>query len=116
MAKTPWDPKLEKNHKWPRFIPWPLETTRSHHLSSKEGFPSSSGEDFSFLNAPTTQGSRSGAYMVIPNQVPNPSSSSKEDFSAMQSANSLEATRRPFKDRNHLAQQELGCQSLSGLF
>ncbi|MBW0469937.1 hypothetical protein O181_009652 [Austropuccinia psidii MF-1] len=58
--KARWVP----NHKWPQFSPWPLATTRGHQLSSKQGFPSSSGEDFSFLNAPRTQGSRSGAYIV----------------------------------------------------
>ncbi|MBW0516914.1 hypothetical protein O181_056629 [Austropuccinia psidii MF-1] len=48
----------------PLFRPWPLETRRGHQLSSKRGFPSSSVEDFSFLNAPCTPGSRSGSYMV----------------------------------------------------
>ncbi|MBW0509497.1 hypothetical protein O181_049212 [Austropuccinia psidii MF-1] len=49
---------------------------------------------------------------VIPNQVPSPSTLSKEDFSAIQSGNSLAATRIPFKDPNHLALQMLGFQSL----
>ncbi|MBW0586763.1 hypothetical protein O181_126478 [Austropuccinia psidii MF-1] len=52
MAKPPCDPKLAKNHKWPQFSPWPLETTRGHQLSSNQGFSSSSGDEFSFLNAP----------------------------------------------------------------
>ncbi|MBW0505902.1 hypothetical protein O181_045617 [Austropuccinia psidii MF-1] len=47
---------------------------------------------------------------------PNPLPILKEDFSAIQSGNSLAATRRPFKDPNHLALQELGCQFSSGLF
>ncbi|MBW0568804.1 hypothetical protein O181_108519 [Austropuccinia psidii MF-1] len=51
----------------------------------------------------------SGPNYVIPNQVPNPSPSSKEEFSDIQSGNSLAANRRPFKDPNHLALQELGC-------
>ncbi|MBW0588296.1 hypothetical protein O181_128011 [Austropuccinia psidii MF-1] len=51
-----------------------------------------------------------------PNPVSNPSPSLKEDFSAIQSGNSLAATRRPFEDPNHLALQELGCQFSSGLF
>ncbi|MBW0481592.1 hypothetical protein O181_021307 [Austropuccinia psidii MF-1] len=58
----------------------------------------------------------SGPNYLIPNQVPNPSPSSKKDFSAIQSGNSLAATRRPFKDPNHLALQELGCQFSPGLF
>ncbi|MBW0536059.1 hypothetical protein O181_075774 [Austropuccinia psidii MF-1] len=45
----------------------------------------------------------SGPNHVIPNEVPNPSPSLKEDFSAFQSGNSLAATRRPFEDPNHLA-------------
>ncbi|MBW0528048.1 hypothetical protein O181_067763 [Austropuccinia psidii MF-1] len=51
-----------------------------------------------------------------PNTVANPSPSLKEDFPAIQSGNSLAATRRPFEDPNHLALQELGCQLSSGLF
>ncbi|MBW0565114.1 hypothetical protein O181_104829 [Austropuccinia psidii MF-1] len=47
---------------------------------------------------------------VIQNQVPSPSPFSKKNFSAIQSGNSLEATRRPFKDPSHLALQRLGCQ------
>ncbi|MBW0571188.1 hypothetical protein O181_110903 [Austropuccinia psidii MF-1] len=58
----------------------------------------------------------SGPNYVIPNQVPNPSPISKEDFSDIQSGNSLAATRRPFNDPNHLALQKLGCQFSSGLF
>ncbi|MBW0589117.1 hypothetical protein O181_128832 [Austropuccinia psidii MF-1] len=58
----------------------------------------------------------SGPKYVIPNEVPNPSPSSKQEFSAIQSGNSLAATRRPFKDPNHLALQELGCQFSPGLF
>ncbi|MBW0544817.1 hypothetical protein O181_084532 [Austropuccinia psidii MF-1] len=50
----------------------------------------------------------SGPNYVIPNQVPKPSPISKEEFSAIQSGNSLAATRRPFKDSNCLALQELG--------
>ncbi|MBW0542845.1 hypothetical protein O181_082560 [Austropuccinia psidii MF-1] len=42
---------------------------------------------------------------VIPNEVPNPTTSLKEDFSAIQSGNSLAATRRPFEDPNPLALQ-----------
>ncbi|MBW0561096.1 hypothetical protein O181_100811 [Austropuccinia psidii MF-1] len=57
----------------------------------------------------------SGPNYVIPNQVLNPSPISKEDFSAIQSGNSLAATRRPFKDPNHLALQDLGCQFSPGL-
>ncbi|MBW0494290.1 hypothetical protein O181_034005 [Austropuccinia psidii MF-1] len=53
---------------------------------------------------------------VIPNKVPNPSPILKEDISAIQSGNSLAATRRPFKDPNHLALQELGCHFSPGLF
>ncbi|MBW0493694.1 hypothetical protein O181_033409 [Austropuccinia psidii MF-1] len=45
---------------------------------------------------------------VIPNQVPSPSSFSKKDFSAIQSGNSLAATRRPFEDPNPLAPAEVG--------
>ncbi|MBW0472103.1 hypothetical protein O181_011818 [Austropuccinia psidii MF-1] len=56
-----------------------------------------------------------GPNYMIPNQVPNPSPILKEDFSAIQSGNSLEATRRPFKDPNHLALQELGFQFSPGL-
>ncbi|MBW0479085.1 hypothetical protein O181_018800 [Austropuccinia psidii MF-1] len=52
---------------------------------------------------------------MIPNQVPNPSSILKEDLSAIQSGNSLVATRRLFEDHNHLALQDLGCNLLSGL-
>ncbi|MBW0462536.1 hypothetical protein O181_002251 [Austropuccinia psidii MF-1] len=58
----------------------------------------------------------SGPNYMIPNKVPNPSPISKEDFSAIQSGNSLVDTRRPFEDPNHLALQELGCQLSSGLF
>ncbi|MBW0509025.1 hypothetical protein O181_048740 [Austropuccinia psidii MF-1] len=57
-----------------------------------------------------------GPNYMIPNKVPNPSPISKEDFSAIQYGNSLAATRGPFKDPNHLALQELGCQFSSGLF
>ncbi|MBW0521981.1 hypothetical protein O181_061696 [Austropuccinia psidii MF-1] len=49
---------------------------------------------------------------VIPYQVPSPSPFSKKDFSAIQSGNSLAATRRPFEDPNHLALQRLGCHLL----
>ncbi|MBW0482820.1 hypothetical protein O181_022535 [Austropuccinia psidii MF-1] len=58
----------------------------------------------------------SGPNYLMSNQVPNPSPISKEDFSAIQYSNSLEATRRPIKDLNHLALQELGCQFSAGLF
>ncbi|MBW0526990.1 hypothetical protein O181_066705 [Austropuccinia psidii MF-1] len=108
-------PKDLKTQNWPQFSPWPLATTRGHQLSSKQGFPSSSGEDFPFINEPCTQGSRSGPDYVIPNQVPNPSQIPKEDFSAIQSGNSLVATRRQFEDPNHLVLKELGCQFSSGL-
>ncbi|MBW0480300.1 hypothetical protein O181_020015 [Austropuccinia psidii MF-1] len=57
----------------------------------------------------------SGPNYMIPNQVPNPSPILKEDLSAIQSGNSSAAIRRPFKDPNHLALQELGCHFLSGL-
>ncbi|MBW0569163.1 hypothetical protein O181_108878 [Austropuccinia psidii MF-1] len=53
---------------------------------------------------------------VILNEVSNPSPSSNEDFSAIQSGNFLVATRRPFEDPNHLALQELGLQFSPGLF
>ncbi|MBW0569518.1 hypothetical protein O181_109233 [Austropuccinia psidii MF-1] len=53
---------------------------------------------------------------VIQKQVAIPSPISKEEFSAIKSGNSLEATRRPFEDLNHLALQQLGCQFSSGLF
>ncbi|MBW0486313.1 hypothetical protein O181_026028 [Austropuccinia psidii MF-1] len=46
---------------------------------------------------------------MIPNQVPSPSPILKEDSSAIQSGNSLEATKRSLKDPNHLALQRLGC-------
>ncbi|MBW0529752.1 hypothetical protein O181_069467 [Austropuccinia psidii MF-1] len=36
--------------------PWPLATIRGHQISSKQGFPSSSGEDFPSFNALHTQG------------------------------------------------------------
>ncbi|MBW0545226.1 hypothetical protein O181_084941 [Austropuccinia psidii MF-1] len=49
---------------------------------------------------------------VIPNQVPSPSTFLKKDFSAIQSGDSLAATRRPFEDPNHLALQRLGCHLL----
>ncbi|MBW0583165.1 hypothetical protein O181_122880 [Austropuccinia psidii MF-1] len=58
----------------------------------------------------------SGPNYMIPNQVPNPSPILKDNFSAIQSGNSLEATRRPLKDPNHLALKEFGCQFSSGLF
>ncbi|MBW0585276.1 hypothetical protein O181_124991 [Austropuccinia psidii MF-1] len=58
----------------------------------------------------------SGPNYMIPNQVPNPSPILKEDFSATQFGNSLEATRGPFKDHNYLALHELGCQFSSRLF
>ncbi|MBW0574266.1 hypothetical protein O181_113981, partial [Austropuccinia psidii MF-1] len=58
----------------------------------------------------------SGPNYVIPNQVSNPSPISKEDVLAIQSGNSLVATRRPFKDPNHLVLLELGCQFSPGLF
>ncbi|MBW0512257.1 hypothetical protein O181_051972 [Austropuccinia psidii MF-1] len=54
----------------------------------------------------------SGPNYVVPNQVPNPSPFLKEAFSAIQSDNSLAATRRSFKDPNHLALQRLGCHFL----
>ncbi|MBW0553458.1 hypothetical protein O181_093173 [Austropuccinia psidii MF-1] len=49
---------------------------------------------------------------VIPNQVPSPSPFLKEDVSAIQSGNSLAASRRPFEDPNHPALQRLGCPLL----
>ncbi|MBW0548540.1 hypothetical protein O181_088255 [Austropuccinia psidii MF-1] len=58
----------------------------------------------------------SGGNYVIPNQVPDPLPILKEDFSAIHYGNYLAATRRPFKDPNHLAQQALGCQLSPGLF
>ncbi|MBW0587427.1 hypothetical protein O181_127142 [Austropuccinia psidii MF-1] len=57
----------------------------------------------------------SGPNYMLQIQVATPSPISKEDFSAIQSGNSLTATRRPFKEPNHLALQELGCQFSSGL-
>ncbi|MBW0486810.1 hypothetical protein O181_026525 [Austropuccinia psidii MF-1] len=39
-----------------KISPWPLETIRDHQISSKQGFPSSSREDFPFFNALRTQG------------------------------------------------------------
>ncbi|MBW0496792.1 hypothetical protein O181_036507 [Austropuccinia psidii MF-1] len=56
----------------------------------------------------------SGPNCMIPNQVRNPLPILKEDVSAIQSGNSLEATRRPFEDPNHLALQEL--ENFSSLF
>ncbi|MBW0537490.1 hypothetical protein O181_077205 [Austropuccinia psidii MF-1] len=44
------------------------------------------------------------------NKFPNPSPILREEFSAIQSGNSLAATRRPFEDPNHLAQKEFGFQ------
>ncbi|MBW0468789.1 hypothetical protein O181_008504 [Austropuccinia psidii MF-1] len=67
-----------------------------------------------FLSKPMV--TLSGPNYIIPNQVPNPSPIWKEEFSAIQSGSSLAATRRPFKDPNHLALQKLGCQFFSGLF
>ncbi|MBW0499240.1 hypothetical protein O181_038955 [Austropuccinia psidii MF-1] len=58
----------------------------------------------------------SGPNYLIPDQVPNPSPIWKEDVSAIQSGNSLVATRRLFEDPNHLALEELGSQFSSGLF
>ncbi|MBW0561278.1 hypothetical protein O181_100993 [Austropuccinia psidii MF-1] len=58
----------------------------------------------------------SGPNYVIPNQVSNPSPTLKEDFSAIQSGNSLGATRGQLKNPNHLALQELSCQVSPGLF
>ncbi|MBW0586608.1 hypothetical protein O181_126323 [Austropuccinia psidii MF-1] len=58
----------------------------------------------------------SGPNYVLQNQVSNPSPIFKEDISAIQSGNSLVATRRPFEDPNHLVLHELGCQFSSGLF
>ncbi|MBW0588644.1 hypothetical protein O181_128359 [Austropuccinia psidii MF-1] len=58
----------------------------------------------------------SGPNYLITNQVPNPSPIFKKDFSAIQSGNFLAATRRPFKDPNHLALKELGFPFSSGLF
>ncbi|MBW0462717.1 hypothetical protein O181_002432 [Austropuccinia psidii MF-1] len=48
----------------------------------------------------------------IPNQFPSPTPFSKKDFSAIQSGNSLAATRRSFEDPNHLALQRLFCHLL----
>ncbi|MBW0563140.1 hypothetical protein O181_102855 [Austropuccinia psidii MF-1] len=115
-----------------------MATIRCHQISSKQGFPSSSGEYFPFFNALCTQDQEwcmygiiyhyapfflsnpmvtlSGPNYITPNQVPNPSPILKEDFSAIQSGNSLEATRRPFKYPDFLALQELGCQFSSGPF
>ncbi|MBW0548005.1 hypothetical protein O181_087720 [Austropuccinia psidii MF-1] len=66
--QKPTNPEIAKNtlgpENWPQFSPLPLETTRGHQISYNEGFPSVSGEEISFLNAPHTPGSRSGAYMV----------------------------------------------------
>ncbi|MBW0525157.1 hypothetical protein O181_064872 [Austropuccinia psidii MF-1] len=58
----------------------------------------------------------SGPNYMIPNKVPNSSPILKEGLSAIQSGNSVAATRRPFKDPNHLALQELGFQFSPGLF
>ncbi|MBW0491342.1 hypothetical protein O181_031057 [Austropuccinia psidii MF-1] len=52
-------------------------------------------------------------HYVIPNPVPSLSPLLRKDFSAIQSGNSLAATRRPFKDPNHLALQRLDCDLLS---
>ncbi|MBW0578211.1 hypothetical protein O181_117926 [Austropuccinia psidii MF-1] len=54
----------------------------------------------------------SGPNYVIPNQFPNPSPILKKEFSAIQSGNSVEATRRQLEDPNHLALQRLGCHFL----
>ncbi|MBW0524224.1 hypothetical protein O181_063939 [Austropuccinia psidii MF-1] len=67
-----------------------------------------------FLSNPMVK--LSGTNYMIQNQVPNPSLILKVDFPAIQSGNSLAATRRAFKDPNHLTLQELGCQFFSGLF
>ncbi|MBW0502228.1 hypothetical protein O181_041943 [Austropuccinia psidii MF-1] len=40
----------------PKASPWPLATIRGNQISSKQGFSSSSGEDFPFFNALSTQG------------------------------------------------------------
>ncbi|MBW0566436.1 hypothetical protein O181_106151 [Austropuccinia psidii MF-1] len=50
----------------------------------------------------------SGPNSVIPNQIPSPSPISKEESSAIQSGNSLAATRRSFKDPKHLSLERLG--------
>ncbi|MBW0470443.1 hypothetical protein O181_010158 [Austropuccinia psidii MF-1] len=101
MAKTTSGPKI--GHNSVHGLWQPPEATSS---APGKDSPQVQGKTFSFLNAPHTQGSGSGAYMVIPNQAPNPSPILKEDSSATQSGNFLAATRRPFEDTNHLALQE----------
>ncbi|MBW0506488.1 hypothetical protein O181_046203 [Austropuccinia psidii MF-1] len=52
-------PKAKNHHRTQighKISPWPLATIRGHQISSKKGFPSSSGEYFLFFNAPHTQG------------------------------------------------------------
>ncbi|MBW0466744.1 hypothetical protein O181_006459 [Austropuccinia psidii MF-1] len=39
-----------------KISPWRLETIRGHQIISKQGFSSSTGEDFPFFNALRTQG------------------------------------------------------------
>ncbi|MBW0574492.1 hypothetical protein O181_114207 [Austropuccinia psidii MF-1] len=47
---------LTQNPNWPSISPWPLATIRGHQISSKQGFPSSSGEYFPLFNSLRTQG------------------------------------------------------------
>ncbi|MBW0499342.1 hypothetical protein O181_039057 [Austropuccinia psidii MF-1] len=111
-----------------------METIRGQQISSKKGLPSSSGEVFPFFNALHTQGpgvvhiwyniplctifSQKSNGDTFRTHLPDSKSSPKsitnfeEGPLAIQSDNSLVATRRPFEDPNHLALQRLGCHFL----
>ncbi|MBW0592045.1 hypothetical protein O181_131760 [Austropuccinia psidii MF-1] len=69
-----------------------------------------------FLHAPRTQGCRSHPIPSFQIKVPNSSAHFEGGFLNSSVWQSTAAIRRPFKDPNHLALQELGWQFHSGLF
>ncbi|MBW0512135.1 hypothetical protein O181_051850 [Austropuccinia psidii MF-1] len=130
------NPKMAK--RTPRTTGWPLETTRGHQLSYREASPQLRVRPLFhqctlyqsiqvwciygiiYHYAPfllsNTMGMFSGPKYVFSIQVPKSSTHFKGRPSSNSVLKSLVATRRPFKDPNHLALQELVGYFISGLF
>ncbi|MBW0509256.1 hypothetical protein O181_048971 [Austropuccinia psidii MF-1] len=125
-------PEMTKRTSGPKlaiFNPWPLATTRGHQLKFRKDSPSPMysipriqawcicGIIYHYapilLRNPTVM--FSGPNYAIPIQVPKSITHFEGSLFSHSLLQSLAATRRPFKDPNHLALQELDFIFFSGL-
>ncbi|MBW0553699.1 hypothetical protein O181_093414 [Austropuccinia psidii MF-1] len=138
MAKSTPGPKLAKNHSLEIFEPLASGNHQSPPVHSQKAFHSIHGKD---SPSPMYSVPRIQAWCIYgiiyhyapilltnqmvmfkgPNysfsiQVPKSITHFEGSLFSHSVFQSLEATRRPLKDPNHLALQELGCIIFSGLF